>query len=803
MSAAGSKARPRQRALRAASLAPIVVAPHLLAGATTELSAILAILVAISATATLFTLDDARFPVGTRGLVALLTTLVVVSALQAVPLPCGFVESWLGLARVSAPYAVAHLTETSPYCAISVDPGNTLVALMQGATCLAVFAICALHCAAGGRRDIMRAVALAGLTIAVASLLHLLYDADRVYGVYAPRDLSGKPFGPIINTNHLAGLCALTMPTMVGLGLEHEDRSARLTWLGAAIVTFVVGLMTLSRGGIAALVLGAVLCVLVVRRRKSRLSPRTTRGVALTLAIGGLLGWFLFGDRIMHEFLVGDASKIDLIVSGMNHALRQGLTGHGRGAFGVAAIDVSGSGDWAYYAESMPVQWIGDYGVLLGPIALVALATSVLSALLARDRVQRQLVAAGLFVFGLQNLVDFGVEMTGIGIVASAALAAATARRTPSTTASERSITTPRALVISAVVLALALAITRSGTSLERDMRALRDSLVAQDFVDFDARVASALRMHPRNPALALYAAAAARVRDRDETVPWLNLAMRSASAWWSPHQEAARFFQQRRRFLQAAHEAKIVADTSRDHGLQLACELAHRGMPARHLARIAPSTAPGAFLARVVTCAPAPTAASLHDTLMTWRKPPVASFTRAFSAAVAARDPEALDALVRRGRGLHPRSATFALEAARALGTIGRHAEAHAELRRARGLGAPPAETSLVEATTYAAQRDVARMRRALAAYRDAQPSDLDVLARAEVTTAQLELHAGSPSAAIRAYERAFELNGDASHLAAIVVIAEQSRFGARGLVARRQLCAQEPTHTLCRDVD
>jgi tetratricopeptide (TPR) repeat protein len=798
MSDSRRKRRPYRRILRGLALAPLVLAPHLLAGASAELTAIIAGAMVVSMVITLATIETAHIPPGARGLTALFSALLLWTVIQAAPLPCDWVTWLLGEDRTAAPRTVARLLNQAPYCSISVDPGLTWASALTSAACMLAFLVGAVHCGAGHRIAVIRAVALSGATIAVSALMHFAYAARSVYGIYAPRDFGEAfPFGPILNLNHLGGLCALTLPAMCAAALEETRRRRAIAWLAMAACTVVVGLMTLSRSGMFAVVLAIALVALVASRRVTAETPSVlVPGLVLTFAVVGT--WFVFGSAILDEYILRDRGKIAIILSGLGHAMRQGFVGHGRGAFGIAAIDVSGSGDWLHYAESLPVQWIGDYGTLFGTLALAVPAMLLVRTLVISERSAPRFLASGLIAFGVQNLADFSIEMSGIAVVAAATLAAATAERSlvASSVAPRRTL-----LVVSALSSALVLALlpTHAARTVEVEVGHIARALEARRFERADQLVADALEAHPRNPAFALLAASSARARDLDETVHWLNLAMRSAPEWWSPHHEAALFFVQRHRYVQAVHEAKIVARIDRGRGAMIFCELSRRGVPLTLLRRIAPPYSPGPFLASCVSCLPPPVGMALDQHLLTWRRPPEATFLRSIQRALDTRRPADALTLAQTARVHYPRSHVVALARARALAALERPAEAIRALHVAGRLGADLGEIAYVEASIYARLDDELKMRAAIERYREASSGDPDALSRAEVAAATFEHQLGNSSEAIKAYERAFTIDGSAVHQLAIMRIANERGWEARAALALRNVCAVDPEYQAC----
>lgn len=229
---------------------------------------------------------------------ALLASLFVLGAIQLVPLPPGVLKILSpGSARLNAellPSEPEHVAadvatpQPSVNRPISVYPHATRSHLFHWLEILILFAVVRHQLAS---TDSMRRLAIAAIVTGVAISLFGLYQTFRHGGhsVYGYRT-TGQVFGPFINRNHAA--CFLNMCLGLGVGLliyvgsdvseyrrrmiqkpnavpEQEEalgfspfsvlHSPAQLWLLVALSIVLAGILcTLSRGGVAALVLGFV-----------------------------------------------------------------------------------------------------------------------------------------------------------------------------------------------------------------------------------------------------------------------------------------------------------------------------------------------------------------------------------------------------------------------------------------------------------------------------------------------------------------------------------------------------------------
>ncbi|MFW6023803.1 MAG: O-antigen ligase family protein, partial [Myxococcota bacterium] len=278
------------------------------------------------------------------------------TALQAMPIPCALAELLVPEAAAQVIRNRELLTDSSAgACTLSWDPGATRWEIGKGLAIVAVFTGGWLLTIAGHRRKVLIAAGASALLMAVVGLAHAAVDAERVFGLYAPRyDMPRPVLAPLLNPNQLAGFLAMGVPVLAALGLGTRDLAVRSLWLAGSAICGATTVVTLSRGGLAGLVAGLVLLGLLVT-----IKQRGRRTMARFGWIGGLLtvilalAAYLALEPVTRELTEGDVSKLELIGKAGLFALEHPWIGVGRGAFATAFVQGGHLAEHrAGYAES-------------------------------------------------------------------------------------------------------------------------------------------------------------------------------------------------------------------------------------------------------------------------------------------------------------------------------------------------------------------------------------------------------------------------------------------------------------------
>ncbi|MBK9519343.1 MAG: O-antigen ligase family protein [Anaeromyxobacter sp.] len=321
--------------------------------------------------------------VGLAGL-ALLVVLAA-TALQLAPLP-----AWLHLLSPSArdlfSGALAPLGLYPAARPLSLDPAATGRLLAASAGGLAAFWAAWALGETHRRRDLLvRALGLGGLLVALVALGQALLGFGTLL----------SPAAPFVNPNHLAGHLGLTSFVLLGLALKARGQ-ARLLWLMAFALAGAVVFLSLSRGGIAAFLGGAVLFVALAawRRRPEGSGAGPPRGRWALL--GGLaaalsVAAYLALDPVLAELgtvgRAGEETKLALWRPALQLVRDYPLTGIGRGAFGTVYPAYKTEPELVTFTH-LENEWLQapvELGLPVGLLLVGALALTWLAAARRRD----------------------------------------------------------------------------------------------------------------------------------------------------------------------------------------------------------------------------------------------------------------------------------------------------------------------------------------------------------------------------------------------------------------------------------
>jgi hypothetical protein len=581
-----------------ASLA--IVAPQLLGGATGATALTILVLGSLASAWVVLWLrsvDDGMLghapPVAVAAVAVALWT-----AIQALPLPCRWLVPFQADRHALVEQLVAVGALERETCSISAAPGATWAAFGVAAVLASLLLSARAVSRLGGRSVLLHAVALSSVAMAVVALGHWVVGAEEVFGAFkVPGDRSRRLLiAPLINENHLAGHLALGWPVCLALAANTPRIDARIAWFGAALIVFATGILSLSRAGAAALVLGgSVYFALVLVRRLTRRGTRLRQaraaslGTAIVLALCLGAGAYAGSARLAREFEAGGVSpsKLTIIAQLVPVATQHPWVGVGRGAFGDVSTAVLHINERAMYPENLPLQWLSEWGWPAAFVLMAALGASCLG-WWGRSRSSLEIaLACGLMALGAQNLLDFSLELPGVAAVAAIALGCLTGVRR-STRSRSRGL--PAAAITTRVAAGLAALATVVSvpwmTSKDRTNLARRlEATLASRPQDLPAILPTAFSGYPLDANFITLAAWGAARVTAPNTGRWLNLAMQIAPGWAGPHLAAGQLLEQRGAVVQAAMELGIAAECEMHPAVNYACGLLARN-PSASVAR-------------------------------------------------------------------------------------------------------------------------------------------------------------------------------------------------------------------------
>lgn len=745
------------------------------------------------------------------------------TALQALPLPCDWVaavapESVAKLRGLRSIFGSAELGA----CTISQDPGLTQVEIVKGVALVASFSAAWMFAASGGRRRLLGLIAMSTALMSLIALLHWVLEQNRVFGLYTPIGITrGWLLAPIMNPNNLGGFVAIGVPLCIGLSYRASSANVRLlSYIGLGL-TSVTAVLSLSRGAIGQVVASAVIMVFVVYRRRAqpkrnaRTKTLPLREIALaTAGASGLgLGAYLVGDEALRDFSSGKLDKLELGASALRFAFEHALTGVGRGAFASAFVGFEGSVSRYRYAENFVAQWAADWGLPIACLLIGAIGYALFNAIRRSQSLAHLSACVALVAFAAQNLVDFGIELLGIGVVAVALLAACIAPSPdeaplpkPNSGAVLRRSSTVSAAILGVGLALLGLLAPRlSRQSVPALTGQLRSTLNLGNRAAFKRQLASALALHPSEPVLTLMAASESLAHKDPKTLVWLNRAMQLAPGWARPHQLAFRWLWQHGEGRQALLELKAAATIDPESVADAACRLGK--VDADWALDVAPNNEHRAsYLERLSSCVSQDPQSAIIDAAVL-RELPNSVYPLWHEAGRRFQDGEVDEALhlIDQLHRTHPEFQHAAVIRYDMLLKAGRLREVVSEIDTAMVGLSELKQTELlrIKAMALASAGSMELAREALNELRRRSTTNPERLAQSYVLEGQIYLGLKENGAALAAYREAYRINPDTSTLRTIASIAESLGDRAQALWAYINLCQREPLGGGCERRD
>ena len=184
---------------------------------------------------------------------------------------------------------------------LSIEPGETLLALMVVASTVLLFWCLRTMFHRGGVRAIIRAVAWLGLFLSPLAIVQHLMPIPIVDAAWGLTGRGLRPYGPFVNRNDFAGWLIMAIPLTLGYAVariqsrRHADESldseialdSTSIWLAMAVCLMLAGLLgSLSRSGLLGAFVGLVFFAGIAHRRlTARRAGLAVIGLAVLLAV--------------------------------------------------------------------------------------------------------------------------------------------------------------------------------------------------------------------------------------------------------------------------------------------------------------------------------------------------------------------------------------------------------------------------------------------------------------------------------------------------------------------------------------
>jgi hypothetical protein len=415
------------------ALLTLLVSGSLLAVGTVHVTTLQVIApIAIVAGAIAIWVEDQRlrrWPV--PALIAILLTCFTL--FQALPLPPSWAH-WLSPVSARTWTDAFKLLGSSPaqWTSISVDPGASRVEALKWLSYAAAFIASARVAREVGSQRGTAIVVGSALLAGVLSVIHGLFGVEDWMGLYHPQ-MAHPPWAPapLLNPNNFAGY--LNLGVFAGMGLIFVRRPIAPRWVLAftAAVLSALVILTASRGGVLALVVGFGVSGVAYRFQQLKAKKRGGFVFPSWIPVAGLgvaaLSLALIGatDLIWQQLRDETTGKLRIIEYSLPVIRDHFWTGIGRGCFETAfpAYRREPGHFIAQYAENFVVQWIVEWGF---PVAAAALVGLLLSLRPRRVGFARNALPTGaligIAVLLLQNLVDLATEVASVGLAVAVLL---------------------------------------------------------------------------------------------------------------------------------------------------------------------------------------------------------------------------------------------------------------------------------------------------------------------------------------------------------------------------------------------
>lgn len=483
------------------------------------------------------------FPFFAAGLVGF----SLLSAAQAMSLPMSALE-WLS---PRAHEIRSFVLPASTHGAISYEVGASWREAAKLLLYAGVFVIAAHRARARqGVFSIATSVLVAGLAVMATAFVHRVLGTDRVFGVVDSLVPMTQSYTTFSNPNHAAGFLSLAAFCGLGLALPARTVMARSVFGVGAGACLLGSLVAFSRAGMMATALAGVLLLVLLSRGPSSLRPISVRalwvGAGVVAVASVVIAFILWTPELGREIegaqegkVLGLTAKLAAVQDAIPMTFEHAWFGIGRGAYASLYTLYKTSTIQLTFAfpENIAAQFLSEWGVVFGGIALFGLLFGLVVRLLRADSPVTLSIMAGLCGLVLHNFLDFSLELPGVAVPVAALLGAVSARVLPSPKRpAKRWVGQAATVGLWSVGLVSALWLSFSKGELFRDLRsvsALVSSAEGSRRVAPEAAADTRLdALHSRHPANALllaqqaYAAEQAKPPDLKRALSLANRVM-------------------------------------------------------------------------------------------------------------------------------------------------------------------------------------------------------------------------------------------------------------------------------------
>ncbi len=522
-----------RRLSRYGLLATVVCFPWMLGGALPVTLPLLISVAGVCALLSTFAVSNVRLSQTAWLYLGVALVPVTVAVMQLIPLPGALLAMVSARAEEVRQFVLVPL-DVDSMMPVSLEPLATFAALGRAlALLLLVFAAQMALASKRGFSQLLWTLALSGTALAICGLVHWALGIETLFGWYqfqANNELM-TPFG---NRNHFAALLILTSTASLALSATSESLERRLIHAAGASVQGLAVFLSLSRGGIAVLVV-VWLCaatLLVSSRKAERPAVRVLPWVVL--AVTSLMVVAVAYEPLLQRWQTMDsverlsATKLGqwpMFLLAAKHFFPLGM---GLGAFeiGFSAFQTESFDVTFTHPENVVLQCLNEMGVVPTAVMGVLVIWFWLSSLRKHQRREVRLLLIGLAGVLVHELVDFALELNAVAPVVAISCGAVAgltehSRKKASTNAAQNQ---PRLL---AFRLAIAAAVVLAWFSYLKsrptfgDDEQLAANALRKPNEESTASVRDAMIRHPSSWVIA--SVAARQAKDPRNALAWVN----------------------------------------------------------------------------------------------------------------------------------------------------------------------------------------------------------------------------------------------------------------------------------------
>jgi O-antigen ligase len=280
--------------------------------------------------------------------------------------------------------------------ALSMDPGETVWAIVIALTIVLVFCSARAVIARSGLRETVRGIAWMGLALSALTVIQHATSPGLLYWYWHPEARLATPFGPFVNRNDLAAWLTMAIPVTIGYGVARfqsrrgrtagfdleKSLDATTLWLAAsACLMLATLLVTMSRAGLTGTVVGLTCLMWVGRGRIAASAWRSLAAILIVLVtIAATYGNFaLLAARVDSTIAYGLDGRREIWRLTWQIIKDFPLFGVGVGAYARAMSAYQPAPHVFYFnnAHSQYLQLLAEGGVVLALPAVIAAAATI------------------------------------------------------------------------------------------------------------------------------------------------------------------------------------------------------------------------------------------------------------------------------------------------------------------------------------------------------------------------------------------------------------------------------------------